>query len=94
MIGARATFCAAHKLPQHPELHGHSYEVWAYTDSGCVEDWQTTLTLLLGDLDHKTLPPKLSTMEDIARWIGRKIAAKRVRVIRPVEGLCAEIDSF
>lgn len=95
MIGARATFCAAHKLPQHPQLHGHSYEVWAYTDAGVdAEEWQKKLQRVCGHLDHTTLTPELSTMEAIAKRTLEMMTAKRVRVVRPVEGLCAEIDSF
>lgn len=94
LIGARAHFCAAHTLPQHPTAHGHSYEVWAYAAGGeCAEALQDDLRLVCGELDHKTLngvvdPP---TMECIAAFIGGRIRrVRKVVVIRPVEGLCAE----
>lgn len=93
MIGARATFCAAHKLPQHNEVHGHSYEVWAYTRTDWdidAERWQQRLQRACQQLDHTTLSPMLSKMEQIAEWIAKETGAKRVSVIRPVEGLSAE----
>lgn len=100
MIGARAHFCAGHTLPQHPKPHGHSYEVWAFEkEGGCVEDLQRRLQAVCAELDHTMLEPNLSTMEDIARYVGRMLSFRdvgpcKVRIIRPVEGLCAEIDSF
>lgn len=91
MIGARASFCAAHKLPQHAELHGHSYEVWAYTNQRFdVEAWQQRLRAAVSMLDHRTLSHDLSTMEQIAGWIGVSVLAEKVVVLRPVEGLSAE----
>lgn len=95
MIGARAHFCAGHTLPQHPKPHGHSYEVWAFEkEGGCVEDLQRRLQAICAELDHTMLDLDPPTMEHIARHIGRRLGSCRVRVVRPVEGLCAEIDSF
>lgn len=91
MIGARATFCAAHMLPQHPEMHGHSYEVWAYTDTwDDAEEWQAFVQSVCKKLDHKTLSPGLAKMEQLAEWICEAVVAKRLIIMRPVEGLCAE----
>jgi 6-pyruvoyltetrahydropterin/6-carboxytetrahydropterin synthase len=95
MIGARATFCAGHRLPQHDSIHGHSYEVWAFRDDGgCVEELQRRLQVACSELDHRMLneimePP---TMESIARHIAVRISARLVRVVRPVEGLCCELS--
>lgn len=94
MTGAKAHFCAGHKLPQHSGIHGHSYEVWAYTiENVCVEEWQSALRSVCADLDHTMLnyvlqPP---TMEKIALYVAERMPkASAVRVVRPVEGLCAE----
>lgn len=91
MIGARAFFCAAHRLPQHKELHGHSYEVWAYTDTwDDAEQWQAFVQTECKKFDHRTLGPDLSKMEQLAQYICEATVAKRVTIMRPVEGLCAE----
>jgi len=91
MIGARASFCAAHRLPQHKELHGHSYEVWAYTRTwDDVEQWQSALKQVCEKFDHRTLGPDLSKMEQLAQFIGEHLVAERVLIVRPVEGLSAE----
>lgn len=95
MIGARATFCAAHRLPQHSEIHGHSYEVWAYTTRhDDAEEWQRLLKEVCKSLDHTFLAEDLSKMEQIAQRIGKTMGAKKIVVSRPLEGLCVEMDSF
>jgi len=94
MIGARASFCAGHSLPQHPGVHGHSYEVWAYVESGCAEELQRWVKLACQELDHQMLNNILPepTMESIAQFVASRIpgGAARVIVNRPVEGLCCE----
>jgi 6-pyruvoyl-tetrahydropterin synthase len=92
LVGARAHFCAAHSLPQHPTPHGHSYEVWAYVEGGCAEELQRHLGEVCGGLDHKNLNDLFDapTMETIAQFIGYGLRARKVVVSRPVEGLCAE----
>lgn len=93
LIGAKAHFCAGHRLPQHEATHGHSYEVWAFAKEGdCAEQLQSILSKICSILDHRMLndiidPP---TMENIARYIAGKMPVKIVRVVRPVEGLCSE----
>lgn len=91
LTGARAHFCAGHRLPQHEEVHGHSYEVWAFT-AGLVdvEAWQDKLEAVCGGLDHKMLDPGMATMEQLAQWFAERLDASAVRVIRPVEGLSVE----
>jgi len=94
MIGARATFCAGHKLPQHEEVHGHSYVVWAYTDTwGDAEAWQKFLQSICAKFDHRMLGPDLGKMEQLAEVIGQNTMARRVEIKRPVEGLCCEWES-
>lgn len=94
LMGARASFCAAHKLPERPEIHGHSYEVWAYTkpEYGDVEKWQERLGRVCKKLDHTTLPRGCSTMERIAEWVAAEMGAEKVVIIRPVEGLACELS--
>ena len=81
------TFEAAHKLPFHPELHGHSYEVMveltgdvedgrAHSNlSGVVMPFGTISTLIKNKLDHKDLNRVLgdtpATMENLALYIKR-----------------------
>lgn len=94
LVGARAHFCAGHRLPQHEETHGHSYEVWAYTDQPRdVEGLQAELAAACKTLDHRMLNDVLAepTMENIARYLSLRVAGlARVRVVRPVEGLACD----
>jgi 6-pyruvoyl-tetrahydropterin synthase len=94
LVGARAQFCAGHKLPQHGDIHGHSYEVWAYVKEGpCVEELQRKLQSVCKRLDHKMLNDILSppTMEKIAEFVAANLAgAENVIVRRPLEGLTCE----
>ena len=103
LIGAKASFCAAHSLPQHIGLHGHSYEVWAYAEGGDAEELQVRLAAACKRLDHSVLNERLPvpTMEEIAKLIASEITVrhpheavewrpKKVVVVRPVEGLSAE----
>lgn len=94
LTGARSHFCASHTLPEHPNVHGHSYEVWAYTDKPMnVERWHNELTAACMWLDHTLLNEKIEvpTMENIAAYLAEKLGAVKVRVIRPVEGYEAEL---
>ncbi len=103
LTGARASFCASHSLPNHPGLHGHSYEVWAYATDVDAEAWQFRLIAACKKLDHSILNELISlpTMEEIAKFIAGEMTVfhphksmswqpKAIRVIRPVEGLSAE----
>ena len=103
LTGAKASFCAAHSLPQHVGLHGHSYEVWAYVDNGDAESVQFRLAAACKKLDHSILNEHLNspTMEGIAKFIADQITVrhphenvewrpKKIVVVRPVEGLSAE----
>jgi 6-pyruvoyl-tetrahydropterin synthase len=97
LVGARANFCAGHRLPQHAETHGHSYEVWAYTDRPCdAEMFQRELAVACKTLDHRMLNDVLAepTMENIARYLCLRVnGLVRIHVIRPVEGLACEFNS-
>lgn len=93
LTGAKSWFCGSHQLPEYPAIHGHSYEVWAYTDREMnVESWKDALHAACMVLDHSLLNEiiPVPTMENIARYIAEKIGAVRVCVIRPVEGFSAE----
>jgi len=97
LVGVLATFCAGHKMPQHEHVHGHSYEVWAYADSGDVEKLQLDLSLVCSELDHRMLNDVIGepTMENIAVFLSVRLAwAVRIKVIRPVEGLCCEWTKY
>jgi len=93
LVGARATFCAGHKLPQHDEVHGHSFEVWGYADDGRdVEALQRDLAAACRFLDHRMLNDVMPdpTMENIARFIAARVSVVKVVIARPVEGLACE----
>lgn len=95
MLGARAVFCAGHKLAQHASIHGHSYEVWGYTNESCdVEELQRDLAQVCLLLDHKMLNdvlPGLPTMENIAVFVALHLPRlDKVIIARPLEGLSCE----
>jgi len=96
VVGARATFCAGHRLPQHQEVHGHSYEVWGYARDGRdVEVLQRDLAAACRLLDHRMLNEIIPdpTMEAIARFVAARVdGLARVVVARPVEGFACEYD--
>lgn len=74
----RFHFEAAHKLPQYPQIHGHSYTVEVWVQGEALDGYVIDELELDGHcrrihdvLDHKLLndivePP---TSENIARWI-------------------------
>ena len=94
LIGASGLISAAHKLPNHPQIHGHTYHVWAYTDDEMTdaEQWKGMVAFACNLLDHTYLNDSLPgepTMENIARFVCDRIGAVKVRVLRP-EGYEAE----
>lgn len=97
MVGARASFCAGHRLPQHEEVHGHSYEVWAYTDRAVdVESFQGEVSAACKTLDHRMLNDLIAspTMENIALYLSLRIKeVAKVTIVRPVEGLMCEFTT-
>ncbi len=91
----QASFEAAHRLPQHPAIHGHSYLVRVYlAGEPDVETVQAALRQLLADhLDHAMLNDRMAvpTMENIARYVAERLpGAKRVIVERPTLGVGCE----
>jgi 6-pyruvoyl-tetrahydropterin synthase len=99
------SFEAAHKLPEHPSVHGHSYRVrliW----SGIIpttgqliseQDALAACSAVSGLLDHKMLNDILGdpTCENIAKFIlcreEETHRASRVIVWRPTVGDGAEV---
>jgi hypothetical protein len=98
LTGVRGSLSCAHEPINADifggEIHGHSYEVWAYFEnpdgSADVRIFEAELKSLLALWDHKILPPELSTGEAIAKAIGTLAKCARVEVRRPIEGYAAE----
>lgn len=67
-------------------LHGHSYEVWALFHSGDAVSLMVRLNAVLAELDHSEVPAALARGEDLAEWVGLRVDAFSVTVLRPVEG--------
>lgn len=99
------TFDVAHKLPDWPGLHGHSYtaEVWfegPATDGYVIPESVLTNTIegVRKQLDHTYLNDfiELPTSENIARWIWDRLRPAgnliRVRVFRDAIGFGVEYD--
>lgn len=76
------------------ELHGHSYEIWAWFENpdgaADVRIFQAALGGLLKAWDHKILPPELATGEALAKAISLLAKCRKVEVRRPLEGIGAE----
>lgn len=84
-VRVRSTLSVAHRGVE-GVLHGHSYEVWATFPRGDALAWRVRLDQVLTELDHCELPANLALGEDLAEWIGLRVEALSVSVIRPVEG--------
>ena len=91
LTGVGGVFSAAHHPPEGGDVHGHSYEVVAWFDSG--EDarvLQARLAEILAPLDHIVLPPDMASGEAIAEHVGRGLSGCReVEVRRPLERIYA-----
>jgi 6-pyruvoyl-tetrahydropterin synthase len=75
------------------ELHGHSYQIIAWFESGDAVGLQKLLGGVIRQLDHTTLPDEMTRAEDIAFWIGKRLAnCKRVDANRPLEMIFARVE--
>ena len=88
----RFTIDAAHRLPDKPELHGHSYKVEAWFEGPVVDGYvirESELSELVnrvqGKLDHKYLNDVIPnpTSENIAKFLWDEFAATR-RIVKVV----------
>jgi hypothetical protein len=87
LTGVRAVFCAAHYSPE-GEDHGHDYEVWAYWPAGAdARHRKAQLEAMLAEFDHKRLPEGLAWDNALAPLFGGLLAAVRIRIIRPLQGI-------
>jgi 6-pyruvoyltetrahydropterin/6-carboxytetrahydropterin synthase len=104
-ISKRFTFDAAHRLPDWPEIHGHSYEVEVWFEGPVVDGYvirESELTAATDavrrELDHRFLNDVMDvpTSENIARWLWARFAAVgrvvKVRVYRGTVGLAVEYE--
>lgn len=88
--GVGGIFSASHNSPE-GELHGHSYEVWAWFPAGPdARDLKARLDAVLADLDHQHLPDELAWGEMVAEHIGGRLdGCIEVEVRRPLERIGA-----
>jgi len=98
----KAGFCASHKDAITGNLHGHSWEVYAWFAPKVRRDLrvlQQTLATYVSALDHNILDNVFEGSgvevcdEGIAAWLGDRLAnldCVRVRLWRPVEGIGGE----
>lgn len=82
----RFTIDAAHRLPDRPELHGHSYKVEVWFEGPVVDGYvireielNTLVKQVQNKLDHKYLNDVIlnPTSENIAKFIWNEFAATR-----------------
>ena len=82
----RFTIDAAHRLPDRPELHGHSYKVEVWFEGPVVDGYvireielNTLVKQVQNKLDHKYLNDIIlvPTSENIAKFIWDEFAATR-----------------
>lgn len=86
----RFTFDAAHKLPDWPEIHGHTWrvEVWVEGDAkdGYVireSDFTKAAEVMKGRLDHRFLNDVMDvpTQENIARFVMEQFSVPLTKVV-------------
>jgi 6-pyruvoyltetrahydropterin/6-carboxytetrahydropterin synthase len=83
------TFEAAHQIPPHSELHGHSFKVTVFLqgEPDPVFGWshnlyevETAIQEVKGELDHKHLNVigglEVPSLENVARWILHELDAR------------------
>jgi 6-pyruvoyl-tetrahydropterin synthase len=73
MIGVGHILSVTHKDIVRKELHGHSYEVIAWFETGDAVGLQKLLGGVVRQLDHTTLPDEMTRAEEIGRWIGTRL---------------------
>jgi 6-pyruvoyltetrahydropterin/6-carboxytetrahydropterin synthase len=91
------TFEAAHQIPPHSELHGHSFKVTVFLQgepdpefgwSHNLYDVETAIQQVKGELDHKYLNVidglQVPSLENVARWIFRQLDTRLDGVERVV----------
>jgi 6-pyruvoyl-tetrahydropterin synthase len=94
-IRKTVTFEAAHTLPFHKNVHGHSYSVTIELDgvldkshneiSGVIMPFGTIERTIKDNLDHKNLNKIIDkpTMENVALYIGRLFPGAKIILCRP-----------
>ncbi len=91
------TFEAAHQIPPHSELHGHSFKVVVFLqgESDPVFGWshnlyevETAIEQVKSQLDHKYLNAihglEVPSLENVARWIWQELDTRLAGVDRVV----------
>tara|TARA_R110000737_G_C14395943_1_gene453260 strand:- start:296 stop:619 length:324 start_codon:yes stop_codon:yes gene_type:complete len=103
IIRKTVTFEAAHKLPFHNNVHGHSYEVTVELEgeldrahnelSGVLMPFGTIERTIKDKLDHKDLNRVIDkpTMENIALYIARLFPEAKIVLRRPTCGEEVEV---
>lgn len=92
LTGVGAYFCAAHYDRKLGNLHGHTWEVEAWFNSGENAIVQRErLENILDDFDHQVLPEELSWGEAIAEHILKSLdGCVEVKVSRQNERIFAK----
>lgn len=99
LIYARGIYAVTHSAPGmgRDELHGHSYEVWAYEPATgqSAEELQTKVAAACLTIDHKNLDTYwgigMGTMENMVLYFKRCLPRlAKIVIHRPVEGLGCE----
>lgn len=86
-IKVRGIVSLAHRKSPNAPVHGHSYEIWASFHSGDADRLVKNLKNLLAEIDHTEVSPDLANGERLAAWVGQRVGAYSVTVVRPVEGI-------
>lgn len=82
ITGVGGVLSAAHRDKKTGALHGHTWEVTVWVESGCSAlDHQDCLQRILSKLDHTELPMQLAWGEDIAEFVAHEMAKMGVSVV-------------
>lgn len=89
LTGVCGTMSAAH-YSRDGKLHGHTWSVVVWLDwtGADAEALKAKLTAVLSEFDHGVLPDALAWAEDIAEYVGERMAAREVEISR-LEGFKA-----